>query len=75
MYNDEVNTHEWVTRCLVLIAGVTEWRAYQTTKKAHLEGQALLGLYEKEVAEHYTDGLRDEGLVVQMFPISPSDLV
>lgn len=75
VYNDEINTHEWVARCLVLIAGASEWQAYKTTKKAHLEGQALLGLYEKEVAEHYTDGLRGEGLVVQMFPIGPADIL
>lgn len=69
VYNDEVNTHEWVARCLVVVAGATEWQAYLTTKQAHQEGDAHLGLYEKEIAEVYTQGLREQGIVVQMFPI------
>mmetsp|Transcript_128142 Transcript_128142/g.370987 ORF Transcript_128142/g.370987 Transcript_128142/m.370987 type:complete len:159 (-) Transcript_128142:488-964(-) len=68
LYNDQVNTHEWVAKCLVLVAGTTEWQAYQTTKLAHQEGQAHLGLYDKEIAETYTQGLREQGIVVQMFP-------
>lgn len=69
VYNDEINTHEWVARCLVVVAGATEWEAYQTTKLAHQEGEAFLGLYEKEVAEFYTQGLAQQGITVRMFPV------
>ena len=69
VYNDEVNTHEWVARCLVVVAGASEWQAYLTTKQAHLEGHAFLGLYEKEIAEVYTEGLQAQGIVVKMFPV------
>lgn len=68
VYNDEINTHEWVARCLVVVAGATEWQAYLTTKMAHQEGEAHLGLYEKEIAEVYTEGLREQGILVRMFP-------
>lgn len=69
VYNDEINTHEWVARCLVVVAGATEWEAYQTTKIAHREGEAFLGLYEKEVAEFYTAGLSQQGITARMFPV------
>jgi len=69
VYNDEINTHEWVARCLVVVAGATEWEAYLTTKIAHQEGEAHLGLYEKEVAEYYTQGLGQQGITVRMFPV------
>lgn len=69
VYNDNVNTHEWVAKCLVLVAGATELQAYQTTRVAHQEGDAFLGLYEKEVAEFYTEGLCQQGIIVQMFPV------
>ncbi len=69
VYNDNINTHEWVARCLVVIADATEWQAYQTTKAAHQEGDAFLGLYEKEIAEIYTEGLRQQGIIVRMFPV------
>jgi ATP-dependent Clp protease adapter protein ClpS len=70
LMNDKFNTHEWVARCLVVVVGTTEWQAYKTTKQAHTEGEAFLGLYEKEIAELYTQGLREQGLVVRMLPVS-----
>jgi len=69
VYNDNVNTHEWVARCLVLIVAQTEWQAYQTTKMAHQQGEACLGVWEKELASRYVDGLVQQGLVVDMFPV------
>lgn len=69
LYNDKYNTHEWVARCLVVVAGTSEWQAYLTTKQAHTEGEAFLGLYEKEIAELYTEGLREQGIIVRMFPV------
>lgn len=69
VYNDNINTHEWVARCLVVVASQSEWQAYQTTKLAHLHGEACLGVWEQELAQRYVDGLRMEGIVVDMFPI------
>lgn len=69
VYNDEINTHEWVARCLVVVTGASEWQAYLTTKQAHQEGDAFLGLFEKEIAELYTEGLQEQGIVVRMFPV------
>lgn len=70
IYNDQINTHEWVAKCLVIITGASEWLAYQTTNQAHQEGEALLGLFEREVAELFTSRLLKEGIVVRMFPVN-----
>jgi ATP-dependent Clp protease adapter protein ClpS len=69
VYNDNVNTHEWVARCLVMVVAQTEWQAYQTTKLAHQQGEACLGIWEQELAQRYVDGLSQQGLIVDMFPL------
>jgi ATP-dependent Clp protease adapter protein ClpS len=69
VYNDNINTHEWVARCLVVVAAQSEWQAYQITKMAHQQGEACLGIWEKELAERYVQGLSQEGLIVDMFPL------
>ena len=70
VYNDNINTHEWVARCLVMVVAQTEWQAYQTTKLAHQQGEACLGIWEQELAQRYVEGLSQQGIVVDMFPVN-----
>lgn len=70
VYNDNINTHEWVARCLVMVVAQTEWQAYQTTKLAHQQGEACLGIWEQELAQRFVEGLSQQGLVVDMFPVN-----
>jgi ATP-dependent Clp protease adapter protein ClpS len=69
LYDDPVNYQEWIAVCLVTIAGTSEWHAYQTMRKAHSVGEAVIGQYPLEQAESYTHALKQEGLVVEMFPV------
>jgi ATP-dependent Clp protease adapter protein ClpS len=69
LYDDAVNYQEWIAVCLVTIAGTSEWRAYQTMRKAHFVGEAVIGQYPLEQAELYTHALKQEGLLVEMFPV------
>jgi ATP-dependent Clp protease adapter protein ClpS len=69
LLNDKFSTHEWVARCLNVVVGTSEWQAYLTTKQAHREGEAFWGLDDKEIAELYTKGLGEQGIVVCMFPV------
>ena len=66
LYNDTVNYQEWIALCLVRIAGATELHAYRTMMQAHRDGQALIGIYPMEQAEHYKDALREQGLNVKL---------
>jgi ATP-dependent Clp protease adapter protein ClpS len=58
LYNDSVNYEEHVAASLVKIVGSTKLRAYKTTKAAHEVGEAIIGLYEKELEEPHTFALR-----------------
>mmetsp|Transcript_8890 Transcript_8890/g.19080 ORF Transcript_8890/g.19080 Transcript_8890/m.19080 type:complete len:182 (-) Transcript_8890:214-759(-) len=69
IYNDGVNTREFVARCLVQITGLTEMGAYQTMMQAHHNGLAVVGRYPYERAEMYHDALKTNGILCDLVPV------
>lgn len=69
IYNDGINTREFVARCLVQIAGLTEMAAYQTMMHAHQNGLAVVGRYPYERAEMYHDALKTNGIMNDLVPV------
>eukprot|EP00561_Arcocellulus_cornucervis_P003250 CAMPEP_0185812634 /NCGR_PEP_ID=MMETSP1322-20130828/9447_1 /TAXON_ID=265543 /ORGANISM="Minutocellus polymorphus, Strain RCC2270" /LENGTH=213 /DNA_ID=CAMNT_0028509185 /DNA_START=267 /DNA_END=908 /DNA_ORIENTATION=+ len=63
IYNDGVNTREFVARCLVQVAGLSEMAAYQTMMQAHHNGLAVVGRYPYERAEMYHEQLKTNGIL------------
>jgi ATP-dependent Clp protease adapter protein ClpS len=69
LYNDSVNYQEHVVASLVNIVGSTELPAYKVTKAVHEVREAILGLYEKELAELHTFAFREQAISVKTFPV------
>lgn len=69
IYNDGKNTREFVARCLVQIAALSELTAYQTMMQAHQNGIAVVGRYAYEVAEMYYGALKKNGIVCDLVPV------
>ncbi|MCZ2356896.1 MAG: ATP-dependent Clp protease adaptor ClpS [Bacteroidia bacterium] len=62
LFNDEVNTFEWVIRCLIRICNHTSEQAEQCAWFIHYKGKysVLQGSYDK--LEPYCTALLDAGL-------------
>lgn len=73
IYNDGTNTREFVARCLVQIAGLTEMTAFQTMMKAHQNGIAVVGRYMFERAEMYHEALKKNGIVCDLVPVDEKE--
>lgn len=63
IYNDNVNTREYVAVCLVQVVGLSENRAYFTMQDAHHNGIAKVGEYNQDVAECYEEQLNEKGVM------------
>jgi ATP-dependent Clp protease adapter protein ClpS len=63
IYNDNINTREYVAVCLVQVVGLCESRAFYTMQQAHQNGIAKVGEYNQEVAECYEEQLNEKGIV------------
>lgn len=63
IYNDNINTREYVAVCLVQVVGLCENRAYFTMQDAHHNGIAKVGEYNQEVAECYEEQLIERGVM------------
>jgi len=63
IYNDNINTREYVAVCLVQVVGLCESRAFYTMQAAHQNGIAKVGEYNQEVAECYEEQLNEKGIV------------
>mmetsp|Transcript_23200 Transcript_23200/g.39664 ORF Transcript_23200/g.39664 Transcript_23200/m.39664 type:complete len:162 (-) Transcript_23200:166-651(-) len=63
IYNDNINTREYVAVCLVQVVGLCESRAYYTMQDAHHNGIAKVGEYNQEVAECYEEQLHERGIM------------
>lgn len=62
IYNDGINTREYVSRCLVEVVGLCEERAFCTMMRAHSAGIAVVGEWRLEVAEMYEMELGGRGI-------------
>eukprot|EP00567_Pseudictyota_dubia_P009663 CAMPEP_0197451284 /NCGR_PEP_ID=MMETSP1175-20131217/28335_1 /TAXON_ID=1003142 /ORGANISM="Triceratium dubium, Strain CCMP147" /LENGTH=121 /DNA_ID=CAMNT_0042983941 /DNA_START=461 /DNA_END=826 /DNA_ORIENTATION=+ len=69
IYNDGMNTREFVARCLVQIVGLSEMSAYQTMMQAHQNGIAVVGRYVYERAEMYHEALKKNGIICDLVPV------
>lgn len=69
IYNDGMNTREFVARCLVQVAGLSEFSAYETMMQAHQNGIAVVGRYVFELAEMYHDALKKNGIICDVVPV------
>jgi len=70
IYNDDVNTREYVAICLVAVVGLCESRAYYTMQDAHHNGIAKVGEYNQEVAECYEEQLSERGVMCDVVDVN-----
>lgn len=63
LYNDEINTAEYVSVCLLQVLGMSESRAYLIMQEAHHNGTSKLGEYNQEVAGCYENQLKERSIV------------
>jgi len=71
LYDDKTNTREKVARVLVQVTGSSETDAFNTMMNAHKTGFTRVGnklCYE--VAEMYNEGLRKQGILSEIVPIT-----
>lgn len=68
LFNDPVNTKEFVSRALMTLAGLDEGEAYECMMQAHKNGMGLVGIWAQEEAEIITKQLESAGLMVTMSP-------
>ena len=69
LFNDDSNTRSYICRCLVQDAHLFEEDSYRKMMQAHKHGEAIIGEYCQEHAEHYKDALISSGLVCDIFPV------
>mmetsp|Transcript_68096 Transcript_68096/g.154057 ORF Transcript_68096/g.154057 Transcript_68096/m.154057 type:complete len:146 (+) Transcript_68096:128-565(+) len=68
LFNDPVNTKEYVARVLMTKAGLDEGQAFQCMMQAHRMGMGLIGIWLRERAEAITSMCTEGGLTVTMIP-------
>ena len=59
---------EYVSRVLIMVCGMTESEASSITAHAHRFGSAIVGTWEKELAEYTYRGIRLAGLTASLKP-------
>mmetsp|Transcript_6426 Transcript_6426/g.6336 ORF Transcript_6426/g.6336 Transcript_6426/m.6336 type:complete len:142 (+) Transcript_6426:2-427(+) len=75
LYDDKTNTREKVARVLVQVTGSSETDAFKTMMNTHKTGCARVGnkLLCYEVAEMYNEGLRKQGILSEIVPITSNN--
>lgn len=62
IWNDDHNTVQHVTRCLIEVVGLPPANAVKVMAEAHNTGKAVAKTCVFEMAEHYRDQLESKGL-------------
>lgn len=62
LWNDDVNTFEWVIICLIQIMGFTFKKAEGTAYEVHFKGKSILKTGSKSSLEPYKKLLEERGL-------------
>ncbi|HHS95632.1 MAG TPA: ATP-dependent Clp protease adaptor ClpS [Phaeodactylibacter sp.] len=62
VYNDDVNTFDWVIQCFMEILKHTETQAEQCSMLIHLNGKATVKTAPKKELQIMKEGLTDRGL-------------
>ena len=68
LMDDSFNMREYVQRVLMMVCDVSESDANDIMMQANWGGRALVGSWEKDVAEHTYDGMRKAGLSAAIRP-------
>ena len=66
LHNDSFNMREYVARVLMMVAGVTESKAASIMMDANYYGRALVGTWEKPIAEHIFSGMKSADLAARI---------
>lgn len=69
LFNDSMNSREYVARSLVQVVGMPESSAFDVMLKAHKDGMAQVGIWVGEIAEAYCDQLKTRGIVSEVMPV------
>jgi ATP-dependent Clp protease adaptor protein ClpS len=62
VYNDDVNTFDWVIESLIEVCGHTEEQAEQLTLIVHFKGKAIVKEGSYETLSPLKTGLTDRGI-------------
>lgn len=68
LYNDSFNMREYVQRVLMMVASVSSDEANAIMMKANWDYSALVGEWEKPIAEHIYAGMVQSGLEAAIKP-------
>ena len=69
LFNDSSNTRSYICLTLVKVAGLLEDESYHKMVQAHKHGEAIIGEYCQEHADHYKEALLSSGLVCEIYPV------
>jgi len=72
LFDDPVNTREYVSKVLCTKIGLAEAEAYEVMMTAHTSSCAVVGIYTLERAEFYLKVMKDAGLVAAIKPVDDS---
>jgi len=70
LLNDAINTRSYVCRILVEVTALSEAESYARMVHAHEHGEAIIGEYCMEYAEHYKEALLKHGLLCEIIPVT-----
>ena len=62
LYNDNFNKREYVSRVLMCVADLSAEEANAVMQRTNRGGRAIVGTWEREVAEHVEAGMKKAGL-------------
>lgn len=62
LYNDDRNKREYVARVLMCVADLSAEEANAVMQRTNRGGRAIVGTWEREVAEHVEAGMKKAGL-------------
>ena len=68
LMNDSFNMREYVARVLMMVADVSDDEASSIMMRADWEGRALVGKWERDLAQHIYDGMMKGGLAAAIHP-------
>ena len=57
---------EYVSRVIMMVSGLTESEAGDVMMQAQLNGRAIVGSWEAEIAEHVLDGMTQAGIKAEV---------
>ena len=66
IFNDPVNTREYVANCLTSICELSDDKAYEVMMTAHKNGFAVVGQYKKETCDNYCERLQTAGILADV---------